>query len=185
MSKSKALAITIPALFTALIVIMAQFVIPIQPVPFSFAIMAIFITGAMLEPKQAFFAVLAYIILGAIGLPVFAGQKGGLGVLLGSTGGFIFAYPFIALITAVFIKHLKIKFIISAPLGMLIGTFLCYLIGSLWFTFISKSDFIHAVKVCALPFIPLDILKMVISTLLAFYVRKALPQFYGKQVEQK
>ncbi|TAH65262.1 MAG: hypothetical protein EWM47_11415, partial [Anaerolineaceae bacterium] len=99
-STTKKLILT--GMFTAIIAVMSQIIIPIQPIPFSLSLLAIFLTGMMLEPKYAFFSTLAYILLGAFGLPVFAGLKGGIYVLTGMTGGFIMAYPIMAFITSVF-----------------------------------------------------------------------------------
>ena len=70
-------------MFTALICVMAQITFPTQPIPFSLTIFAIFLTGALLEPKFAFLSVLVYLLLGAFGLPVFAGMKAGVGELFG------------------------------------------------------------------------------------------------------
>ena len=95
------------SMFTAIISVMSQIIIPIQPIPFSLSLLAIFLTGALLEPKYAFLSTLAYILLGAFGLPVFAGLRGGIHVLAGMTGGFIMAYPIMAFITALFYQLSK------------------------------------------------------------------------------
>src|SRR5690554_1884806 len=93
--------LVLTAMFTAIICVMSQVVIPLQPIPFSLSLLAIFLTGALLEPKYAFLATLAYLLLGAFGLPVFAGFKGGFQVVTGMTGGFIMAYPIMAFITSI------------------------------------------------------------------------------------
>jgi|GEM_PF-104071 len=99
--------IILSGMFTALICVLSQIIIPIQPVPFSLSILAIFLTGSLLTPGYAFLSALAYILLGAFGLPVFAGFKGGPQVLAGMTGGFIMAYPVMSFITSVSYKISK------------------------------------------------------------------------------
>ena len=70
-------------MFTAVICVMAQISIQTQPIPFTLALFAIFLTGALLSPRYAFLSVLVYLLLGAFGVPVFAGLKGGIQHLTG------------------------------------------------------------------------------------------------------
>ncbi|HBY72577.1 MAG TPA: biotin transporter BioY, partial [Lachnospiraceae bacterium] len=83
-------------MFTAVICVLSQISIPTQPIPFTLALFAIFLTGALLPPRAAFLSVFVYLLLGAFGLPVFAGFKGGIHVLTGMTGGYLMAYPFMS-----------------------------------------------------------------------------------------
>ena len=88
MSTAKGLTIrkfVLTGMFTAIICVISQIVIPIQPIPFSLSFLAIFLTGILLEPKYAFFSIMAYFFLGAVGLPVFAGFKGCFHVITGMT----------------------------------------------------------------------------------------------------
>ncbi len=176
MSKSKALSLTIPALFTALIAVLSPISIPIQPVPFTFSLLAIFLTGALLPPKQAFFSTLTYVMLGVVGLPVFAGFRGGLSVILGFTGGFIIAYPIMVFVIALAVKSGKNKSIIFAPLGMLISLVICYTLGCAWYAFVAKSSFSQAFSLCIAPFILFDIIKLFIASVFSIAIRKAVPQ---------
>lgn len=157
-------------MFTAIISVMSQITIPTQPIPFSLSLLAIFLTGMLLEPKYAFIATMAYILLGAFGLPVFAGLKGGVHVLTGMTGGFIVAYPIMAFTTSIsyqlskkvkstsFIKN--ITGLAIPTLGMIISLFICYLIGTLWFSYVSGSTIVYSLTVCVFPFIAFDLLKI-------------------------
>lgn len=172
-------------MFTAIIIVMSQIVIPLQPIPFSLSLLAIFLSGSMLEPKYAFLSTLAYILLGAFGLPVFANLKGGLHVITGMTGGFIIAYPIMAFITSISyqlvrkIKHTKLKkhALIAVPaLGMIFSLFICYLIGALWFTYISGSTIGYALTVCVYPFIPFDLIKILIAILLSTVLSRVTKQ---------
>lgn len=173
MSKSKSL--TIPALFTALIVILSQISIPIQPIPFTFSLLAIFLTAALLPPKQAFLSVFTYVMLGIIGLPVFAGFRGGLNIILGFTGGFIMVYPLMALVIALMVKLGKNKNLSFTIIGMLIALVICYLMGCIWYMIVAKSSFSQAFSLCVAPFILFDIIKICIAFAFSVALRKAIP----------
>jgi biotin transport system substrate-specific component len=176
MSKSKATSLTISALFTALIVVLSQISIPIQPIPFTFSLLAIFLTGALLPPKQALLSTFTYVMLGAIGLPVFAGFRGGLGVIIGFTGGFIIAYPIMAFVIAVLIKIGKNKNFIFTLVGMLLALIICYSLGSIWYMVVAKAPFSQAFSLCVAPFILLDILKIIIASAFSMALKKVIPK---------
>lgn len=174
-------------MFTAIISVMAQITIPTQPIPFSLSFLAIFLTGLLLEPKYAFFSTLTYILLGAFGLPVFAGLKGGLHILTGMTGGFIIAYPFMAFITSISYQLSKkgkpkstTSIIKSIPRlaiqtsGMIISVLVCYLIGTLWFSYLSGSTIAYSLTVCVFPFIAFDLLKIILALSFSVVLRKVL-----------
>lgn len=172
-------------MFTAIISVMSQIIIPIQPIPFSLSLLAIFLTGAILEPKYAFFSTLAYILLGAFGLPVFAGFKGGIHIIAGMTGGFIVAYPIMTFVSSIFYQLLKkvkstsslIKNIINIAiptLGMMTSLVLCYLIGSLWFSYVSGSSMAYTLAVCVYPFIAFDLIKIALAISFGSILRKVI-----------
>jgi biotin transport system substrate-specific component len=80
------------ALFAALIVVGAYVAIPFVPVPLVLANFFVILAGLILGPVWGGAAVAVYLVLGIVGLPVFAGGKGGFAVLLGPTGGFLLGY---------------------------------------------------------------------------------------------
>ncbi|NLP17277.1 MAG: biotin transporter BioY [Clostridiales bacterium] len=169
-------------MFTSIISVMSQIIIPIQPIPFSLSFLAIFLTGFLLEPKYAFLSTLTYILLGAFGLPVFAGLKGGLHVLTGMTGGFIVAYPIMALITSISYQlSLRIKStvfnkniyrIVIQTFGMIISILICYLMGTLWFSYTSGATIAYSISVCVVPFIAFDLLKILLAVFFGSVLRK-------------
>ena len=95
-------SLTIIAFFAALTAVLAQIAIPIpfSPVPISFGLVAVYISGILLKPKHALYSQICYLILGMMGVPVFGGFKGGIGVLFGPTGGYLIVYPLMAWIVA-------------------------------------------------------------------------------------
>jgi len=138
----------------------------------------------LLKPKYAFFATLAYILLGAFGLPVFAGLRGGLHVITGMTGGFIVAYPIMALITSTsyqLSKRVKITAFIKnisrialPTLGMIISLLISYFIGTLWFSYVSGSTIAYSLTVCVFPFIAFDLLKIALAISFSSILRKVI-----------
>ncbi|NLO08342.1 MAG: biotin transporter BioY [Clostridiales bacterium] len=176
--------LVLTGMFTAIISVLSPFTIPTQPIPFSLSLLAIFLTGMLLEPKYAFFSTLAYILLGAFGLPVFAGFKGGIHVLFGMTGGFIMAYPIMAFITALSYQLSKkvksssftrnLSRIAIPAFGMLVSLFMCYLIGTLWFSYVSGSTIAYSLSVCVFPFIAFDLLKIALAISFGLVLRKVI-----------
>lgn len=164
--------LVITGMFTALICVMAQITIPVPPIPFSFGVFAIFLTGALLPPRYALFSVLAYLLLGAFGVPVFAGFKGGLTSLVDMTGGYKMAYPIMALIIALSYKYIKKNKVLALALGMSIALIFCYLAGTAWFTFVTDYTFYKALTLCVFPFVTFDIIKIVLAISVSMILRK-------------
>ena len=94
-SKSNVLSLVYMAMFVAIITVCAQIQIPMT-VPFTLQTLGIFMAAAMLGWKRGLISVAVYVLLGAIGVPVFAGFSGGIGVLGGPTGGYIIGFLFTA-----------------------------------------------------------------------------------------
>ncbi len=181
--------LVITGMFTAVICVLSQISIPTQPIPFTLGLLSIFLTGALLTPRYALLSVLSYLLLGAFGLPVFAGFKGGVGGLLGMTGGYLMAYPLVALITALSYKLAKKykrqstkRFLLSERLvfplvlflGMTLSLVLCYLIGTVWFTFITGKTFYVALTLCVFPYVLFDLLKIIFAISFSVLIRKAV-----------
>jgi biotin transport system substrate-specific component len=157
------------AMMTAVMCILAQIAIPLPftEVPFSLGVLGVFLCGAVLEPKYAAASLLVYDLLGAVGVPVFAGFKGGLGTIAGPTGGFIIAYPFMALTVSLSVKLLKSKKLYAYLIGMTASLIICYGLGTAWFSIYGGKSFITAASLVAVPFIPFDLAKAVIASLAA------------------
>lgn len=143
------------ALLAAITAVLAQIVLPIGPVPFNLAFLGVFLTGMLLNPKWACFSTFAYIFMGLVGLPVFAGFRGGLGVLVGNTGGYIFGYIPLALLTSLGRNR---KFYVSAVF-MTAGVIISYALGTVWFMILTKNSLALSLSYCVLPFIIPDVAK--------------------------
>ncbi len=164
MKNSETKMLTVSALFAALIAILSQIQIPVQPIVFNLAVLAVFMAGIMLPPLYAFASVVIYIMLGAVGLPVFAGFMGGVGALVGVTGGYIFGYMAIAVITS-FGARCNKNAVVTA-FFMATGLLLCYALGTAWFMFVTGTGVFGALSACVIPFIVPDIAKGVFAYIL-------------------
>jgi biotin transport system substrate-specific component len=170
--------VVMTGMFTAVICVMSQISIPIQPIPFTLALFAIFLTGTLLAPRYAFFSVLCYLLLGTFGLPVFAGFKGGLQNLVGMTGGYLAAYPIMALVTSLFYSRAKKYKTVWLVTGMLISLIICYAIGTTWFSYVTGTSFYQSLTLCVFPFIPFDLVKIVLATSIGSVIRKIVIKQY-------
>ena len=88
---SRTRSIAFVALTVAITAVSAWVTVPLGPVPFTLQIFAVAFM-VLLQPKEAVAAITAYLVLGAVGVPVFSGMRGGIGVLAGATGGFLWGY---------------------------------------------------------------------------------------------
>ncbi|MFA9464211.1 MAG: biotin transporter BioY [Velocimicrobium sp.] len=166
---SKTVEMVYIALFSVIITICSWISIPFA-VPFTLQTFAIFAALGLLGGKRGTLSVIVWLLLGAIGIPVFSGFTGGLGVLFGSTGGYILGFVLIGIIYSIITYFFGTKVPIMI-LAMLIGLFVCYTFGTVWFILIyTKSKgaigVITALSWCVFPFIIPDFFKMALAILL-------------------
>ncbi len=166
--------LTIAAVLTAITCVLAPISIPIGPVPISLGVFCILLIGAMLPPHLAVLSTLVYILIGTVGVPVFSNYEGGFQKLIGPTGGFLFAYPFMVLIISFSAVLFKRKNVFSICFGMILSLIVMYAFGTFWFVISTESTVKNALLVCVIPFILVDLLKMVCATVLSAAVNKAL-----------
>ena len=161
------------ALFAAMTALFAQIVIPLpfSPVPVNLALLAPLLAGRLFGMKVAFMSQLLYIALGALGLPVFTAFSGGIGVLLGPGGGFLLGYLVSAFLCGQR-RFPKTESTLANAFLMCLSVLLCYLCGTLWYAFVSKTSFLTALSLCSLPFLPGDALKIVAGL---YLVKKLSP----------
>jgi biotin transport system substrate-specific component len=157
------------AMFSSFLVICSWIRIP-AAVPFTMQTFGIFITSVLLDTKHSTASVIVYIIMGLIGLPVFAGGQSGLSALFGQNGGFIIGFILCTVVCGTLLKRTNRSFV-SMALSMLAGLICVYVLGSIWFWIVYVSDdtagFIATVSSCVLPFIIPDLIKIVLATLVA------------------
>jgi biotin transport system substrate-specific component len=161
------------ALFAAIMGIGAQIIIPIPPVPFTAQTLALALAATILGKRYGTLAAALYVLIGAIGVPVFAGMKSGLGILLGPTGGYILSYIPVAFIIG-WISE-KGGFRTPAVVGAnIIGALVILVIGTVWLKFMGNLSWTGAFAGGMLPFIVLDSVKAVAAAILGVMVRNRL-----------
>ena len=168
-SKEKLKNSVLISLFCAIIAVASFITIP-SPVPFTLQALAIFCSLTVLGGKRGTISVILYIFLGIIGLPVFSGFSGGLGHLLGATGGYVLGFILTSLsyyiVTKCFGNSTKAK-----AVGLSLGLLACYATGTLWYVAIylgeiSIEAFLSALTICVVPFIIPDIIKIAVALLI-------------------
>lgn len=180
MSSSSIRSLCQIALFAAIIAVCSQIQIPLT-VPFTMQTFAVFSALAILGGKNGTISILIYIALGAIGVPVFAGFSGGIGVLFGTTGGYILGFLFSGLLYWLITHFLGTKLPVMIA-AMALGLIVCYTFGTVWFiqVYTSKVESIGlmaALGWCVFPFILPDCVKIALAILIA----KRLPKQFVYQ----
>lgn len=163
---------------TAIIAIMAQISIPMPAgVPLTMQTFAITLIAIVLGAKNSAIATLIYVLLGAIGVPVYAGLVGGVAKLVGPTGGFLFSFPIMALIIGIGAERYR-KNKAWLVVGIVAGTVINYICGVLWFCLVTwtaestmAGSLAAAFSACVLPFIPTAILKAVLAVVVGLPIR--------------
>ncbi len=168
----KSYKISLIGLFVAITAICSWITIPLPftPVPINMATFAVIMSGLVLGARLGAISQIIYIFIGIVGMPVFSGFSSGFGVLVGPTGGYLMGYIFIALLSGILSKNHDYKIFI----GIVLGNVMCYILGSLWFMYITESNLTTTLTLCVFPFILGDILKI----LLAYLVFKRIPKRY-------
>ena len=175
MLKSKTSKLSLCALFAALTAILSQVVIPIGPVPINLATFAVFCAGAILGSKLSALSLAVWAALGVFGTPVFTMFRSGLATLGGPTGGYIIGYIPAAFCTGFILeKFNKNDRIYLYFIAMMFGSFLYFAMGTLWFMFSTNTGLRQALIICVIPFIPGDLAKIAVATLLSKRMRTIL-----------
>lgn len=159
-------------IFASITAILSQISIPLPftTVPLTMQVFAVALSGIILGTKKGFISQIIYILIGAIGMPVFAQMSGGMGVIVGPTGGFILGFPFMALVIGYFSEKFKSSLYIIV--GMIIGLIIDYTIGTLMFSSVTNMDLNKSLMACVIPFIPVDLLKVGMATVAGVSVSK-------------
>jgi biotin transport system substrate-specific component len=155
--------------FTALIVVGAWISIPIGPVPFTLQVFFVFLAAYMLGKKYGTLSIATYVLLGAIGLPVFANFKGGAHVLIGPTGGYLFGFILGGFVIGL-LSEKRENFVWYLVSG-LSGLGIIYLLGVFVLNFY-VHDIKKAVALGFAPFIWFDLIKLVVVAAIALRLKK-------------
>ena len=174
-SKFRVVDLTYMAVGAALTAVCSWISIP-STVPFTLQTFAVFCVLSLLGGKRGTVSIVIYILLGAVGMPVFAGFTGGIGILLGTTGGYIIGFIFMALLFWL-AEHFFGNALPVRIVSMLAGLLVCYAFGTGWFLWVyaRQSGAVGigtALSWCVLPFILPDLAKMALAVGIAGRVKK-------------
>lgn len=164
-------------MFAAIMAICSWISIP-TTVPFTLQTLGVFAAVGLLGGRRGTLAVLTYILLGAIGLPVFSGFTGGIGILFGTTGGYIVGFLFTALLMWAVEKAAGSSTVVLAA-SMVAGLVVCYAVGTAWFmvVYARTSGAVGLGTVlgwCVFPFIIPDLIKIALALLLTNRLKKVI-----------
>lgn len=171
-SRERLSALCRTGLMAAVTCILAPMTIPIGPVPISLTNLVVYLSLYLLGWKLATTSILVYLMIGASGLPVFSGFTGGIGKLVGPTGGYLMGFVVIAVVSGMIVDRCSSR--VVHFLGLVGGTALCYVMGTAWFCYVTDSTVGSALGLCVFPFIPLDLVKIALAIALGPVIRTGL-----------
>lgn len=156
-------------------------------VPFTLQTFAVCLVTAVFGLKMGVWTVAVYILLGAVGVPVFSGFRGGLGALLGTTGGYIVGFIFTALIVGLAVKKLGRRPLVLV-VSMVIGILVCYTFGTAWFMVVYAQKtgpigIMTALGWCVFPYLIPDGIKIALAVLLTGRLSRLMPAERSAQKE--
>lgn len=167
--------IALIGVMAAITCILAPFSLPIGPVPISLTNLAIYFSLYILGMKKGTLSYLIYLLIGMVGLPVFSGFTSGPGKLFGPTGGYLIGFIPMAILAGFLIDRYTDKKLICL-VGMILGTAICYALGTIWLSYQAHMDFASAMWAGVIPFIPGDLIKMILAMLIGPEIQKRLKQ---------
>ena len=176
-AKSKTYDMAYIAVFAVLMAICSWISIP-TAIPFTMQTFGLCLTGGVLGGKRGAVAILVYILMGAVGVPVFAGFSGGAGVLFGTTGGYIIGYIFSMMVMWA-MEKIPGKKVWVLAVSMVLALAVCYLFGTAWFMvlYARKSGAIGlgaALGMCVIPYLIPDLLKIGLALVVTKRLEKAI-----------
>lgn len=162
------------AVFAAVLCVFSVVAVPVGTIPVTLGVLGVLLCAVILGRKCSFIATVIFILLGAAGLPVFSGMQGGVQVLLGPTGGYIWAYPVMGLLAGTAVKRQKHWLIVC--LVCIVSVCVCYLLGTAQFVLVTRKTWQQALVLCVYPFLLPDMVKCVLAAWLGTQIRRRLHQ---------
>ena len=164
---------TVTALVTAVVCVLGPIVIPTAPIPFSLQVFSVFLAVCVLGAKRGTVAIALYLLIGAVGVPVFAGFAGGAARFVAPAGGFLVGFIPLAVISGIFIDRFPDRPLVQFA-GMLIGLAVLYAFGTAWLIALTKFPLEKALKAAVYPFVAIDCAKAVLAIIVGRAVKKRI-----------
>lgn len=165
------------AFFAGSTVILGLIIIPVYPVPVTGQSMGPMLAGSILGGRLGALSLVVFDLLAAAGVPVLSGMRGGIGILLGPTGGYILSWPVAALVIGKLLESQEnrtfSRYLIANTIG---GVIVVYLIGASWLGFMQGLDLKTALIEGALIFLLGDVIKVFAASWIAMAVNRVYPR---------
>ena len=174
----EASTITRVALMAAVTAVAAQIAIPLFPVPFTLQVLAVILSGLLLGVRHGALAQAVYVLVGAVGMPVFAGFTGGLGHIFGPTGGYLISYPIAAAVAGIAAKTVagdsRSRALWFGFLWGCAGLAVIYAFGATWLAVVSGLTPTQAIAAGVGRFVIFDLIKVGLAALVAVAAAPAI-----------
>lgn len=162
----------------AVTAVAAQITVPLAPVPFTLQVLAVILSGLLLGVRIGALSQAIYVLVGAVGVPVFSGFTGGLGHVLGPTGGYLISYPIAAAVAGLAAQTVarasRRRALLTAFLWGCAGLIVIYVLGATWLAIVSDLSPAQAVATGVLPFVVFDLIKVALAALVAVAAAPAI-----------
>ena len=165
--------VVLASLMAALTAVGAYIYVPIGPVPIILSTLFVILSGLLLGSRWGLASMALYLLVGAIGLPVFSGGKGGFAHFMGPTGGYLFGFLFASWITGLISEQARGRMILDI-FAVIIGSLALYALGVPWLKVVTQMSWTKALMVGVLPFLIGDAIKASVVLILARSVRPIL-----------
>ena len=153
------------ALFAAMMALCAWIGIPLGHTVFTMQTFGVLLALGVLGGKRGTISILCYLLLGAAGLPVFSGFRGGIGAILGPTGGYLWGFLATGLVFWLLEKW-------SRPVAMVAGIAVCYACGTIWYMTYTGGALAAVLAQTVLPYLIPDAVKLVLALRLTKRLKK-------------
>jgi biotin transport system substrate-specific component len=166
------------ALMTAVTAVAAQISVPLFAVPFTLQVLAVILSGLLLGPRYGALSQAIYVLVGAVGVPVFAQFSGGLAVILGPTGGYLVSYPVAAAVAGLAARTARDasrrRALFYSFFWGCAGLAVIYAFGATWLAVVTKLPIAVALAQGVAPFVVFDLMKVALAALVAVAAAPAI-----------
>ncbi|MGN8644473.1 biotin transporter BioY [Gracilibacillus sp. HCP3S3_G5_1] len=173
MHSNKLRGLILASIFAAITGILAQLQVQLWVVPFSGQTLAVGLTATIIGSRLGALSMIAYLLIGMIGLPVFAGLMGGPQVLVGPTGGYIFGFIATAYVTGLILEKTTFNFKM-ALIANIVGMFITLAFGMTQLKFVADLSWSAAIASGVIPFLVVGIIKAILASWLGIIIRRRL-----------
>lgn len=168
------------ALLAAALCVMAPLAVPMGPIPVTLGTLGVYVAAGLLDLRRSVTAVGLYLLLGAVGLPVFAGFTAGFPQLMGVTGGFLWGYLLCAVTVGWLCRMCRRP--LWVPVWLACGALLLYVIGTMWYQWQTGAAVSTALMTCVVPFLPAEGIKIGVASWMILSLRGRVSRMVTQDV---